>query len=34
MRFTALTPCFRAEAGAAGRDTKLDRYRLRRHVPV
>jgi len=22
MRFTALTPCFRAEAGAAGRDTR------------
>ncbi len=22
LRFTALTPCFRAEAGAAGRDTK------------
>ena len=21
-RFTALTPCFRAEAGAAGRDTR------------
>ena len=22
MRFTALTPCFRAEAGAAGKDTR------------
>ena len=22
MRLTALTPCFRAEAGAAGRDTR------------
>jgi seryl-tRNA synthetase len=28
MRFTALTPCFRAEAGAAGRDT---RGMLRQH---
>jgi seryl-tRNA synthetase len=27
-RFTALTPCFRAEAGAAGRDT---RGMLRQH---
>ena len=22
MRYTALTPCFRSEAGAAGRDTR------------
>src|SRR5947209_18640330 len=28
MRFTALTPCFRAEAGAAGKDT---RGMLRQH---
>ena len=28
LRFTALTPCFRAEAGAAGRDT---RGMLRQH---
>ncbi len=28
MRFTALTPCFRSEAGSAGRDT---RGMLRQH---
>ncbi len=28
LRFTALTPCFRSEAGAAGRDT---RGMLRQH---